>query len=346
MHANKSTFGLAALTLGLLIPAFAAGRVAAQHSYQDVTILRDTTSFPETTSSNHRNLEVEMNGTDAQTGTYTRTVDSEHARTAGPADELRMHARVIGEGPPLVLVGGGLTGYKSWEPHAERLADRHTVARLQPLNVQFGLENRPLPEGYSLPTESAALKATLDELGWRDPVDLVGWSYGALASLDFALNHPERIRTLTLIEPPAAWVLPDRDSDEGTITSADMQTNGDDIDLEELERLLHVIGLIPSDMSAAEMPQWPVWVEHRRSFKLGSVPLEHTDDPDRLRRLERPVWLVTGTGTDLFYHRVQAMLASQLPQVQTSEMPAGHGPHIVSMDRFLAELDRFIAAAD
>ncbi len=34
-----------------------------------------------------------------------------------------------------------------------------------------------------------------------EPVDLVGHSYGALVALHFASNHPELVRSLTLIEP-------------------------------------------------------------------------------------------------------------------------------------------------
>jgi hypothetical protein len=38
-------------------------------------------------------------------------------KAAGP---LKMKARVTGEGAPLVLVPGGLTGWASWEPFVFR----------------------------------------------------------------------------------------------------------------------------------------------------------------------------------------------------------------------------------
>src|SRR5687768_6535748 len=106
---------------------------------------------------------------------------------------MKMQTEMRGSGSPLVLVGGGLTGSKSWLPHAERLAGSRTVIRAQPVAVQLGLENRPLPSNYSLELESAALEAALDPA----PIDVVGWSYGAFIALDYALDHPERIRTLT-----------------------------------------------------------------------------------------------------------------------------------------------------
>ncbi|MBA3886885.1 MAG: alpha/beta fold hydrolase [Acidobacteria bacterium] len=41
----------------------------------------------------------------------------------------------------------------------------------------------------------------------EEALDLVAWSYGAMVTLNYALDRPERVRTLTLIEPPAFWVL-------------------------------------------------------------------------------------------------------------------------------------------
>src|SRR3990170_1673622 len=112
---------------------------------------------------------------------------------------MKMQPEVTGQGEPLVLVPGGLTGWLSWEPHAQRLSSSRKVVRVQLLNVQFGLENRPLPPDYSVRTESEALATTLDDLGLQSPVDFVAWSYGGLVALDYALGHANRIRSLTLI---------------------------------------------------------------------------------------------------------------------------------------------------
>src|SRR5262249_29213231 len=54
-------------------------------------------------------------------------------------------------------------------------------------------------------TGSEAVGETLNRLNIRESVDFVGHSLGALIALQFALNHPGRVRTLTLAEPPAFW---------------------------------------------------------------------------------------------------------------------------------------------
>ena len=89
---------------------------------------------------------------------------------------LKMQCEVKGEGNPILLVGGGLTGWKSWEPFVEIFnAKQRKVIRVQLLAVQYGLENRPLPAVYSVKTESGALATTLDSLGFTAPIDVVAW---------------------------------------------------------------------------------------------------------------------------------------------------------------------------
>jgi pimeloyl-ACP methyl ester carboxylesterase len=180
-----------------------------------------------------------------------------------------------------------------------------------------------------------------------EPVDLVAWSYGGLVTLDFALENPARVRTLTLIEPPATWVLEGQASDDPEL--ADLlelaQTIGDDVTEEDLEAFVRLVALSPPGMAPQELPQWGMWMEHRRSLLSTTAPLDHLDDIDRLRAFDRPVLLVTGTGTSSFLRRIHDRLAAHLPHVSTVEMPAGHAPQLVSMDRFLSELERFHARA-
>ena len=153
-----------------------------------------------------------------------------------------------GDGRPLVLVGGGLTGWQSWVPHQERLAAHRRVTRLQPLNVSLGLDETPLPDDYSVKLESGALAASLDRAQLPGAVDIVAWSYGALVTLDFALDHPGRVRTLTLIEPPAFWVLEatgslgERSARERDELKALHDEMKGDVTEEQLERFLKQAG--------------------------------------------------------------------------------------------------------
>lgn len=256
----------------------------------------------------------------------------------------RLQTERIGSGRPLVLIGGGLTGKASWQPHAEQLAGSRDVARLQLLSVQYGLENRSLPGDYSVSMESRALAAALDELGWSMPVDLVAWSFGALVTLDFALNNAGRVRTLTLIEPPALWLLPDYGRalpDAQALEALVPQVEGDDVSIAALVSFLHTVALAPPGASLEALPQWESWVRHRHSLRNTGVTFTHTDDIARLRAFEPPVLLVTGHGTSPFLRAAHDVLAAALPNARTLELPGGHAPQLAAMDEFLARLADF-----
>jgi pimeloyl-ACP methyl ester carboxylesterase len=256
---------------------------------------------------------------------------------------MKMQHEVKGKGRPLVLVGGGLTGWASWEPFVDGFAENHTVIRVQLLGVQWGLENHPLPKDYSIKTESMALAATLDSLGFTGPVDLVAWSYGAFTSLDFALDYPENIHTLTLIEPPALWVLRETGNwDNDTQESADFfETQQGDIPEEMLAEFLQRAGLVPPGQTASELPQWNNWVPFRNSLRVNPSIVSFRDELHRLNNFQPPVLLIKGTGSTTYLHQIIDDLAANLPHSQVKEFPGGHAPHLVSKADFLEALEAF-----
>jgi pimeloyl-ACP methyl ester carboxylesterase len=259
---------------------------------------------------------------------------------------LRMQSEISGAGAPLVVIGGGLTGWAGWKPLLPRLTPGRRVILLQPLNVQLGLESRPLPADYTVRMESGALKATLDSLVLNEPVDLIAWSFGAFATLDFVLSHPERVRSVVLIEPPALWVLPDhgRAHEEVARLETLVADPAAEVTEEILESFLNLAGFVPPGGSARRLPQWPGWIGFRQSLRNTPFLFTHLDQISRVRGFDRPVLLVTGTGTSPFLRHVIDTLGAEFPRARVIEMPAGHAPHLVSPDRFFAELKAFLAA--
>lgn len=254
-----------------------------------------------------------------------------------------MKSKLTGEGDPLVLLPGGLTGWISWEPFLPLLAQDHSVALFQLLNVEYGLENKPLPSQYSLSYESQDLNKSLDELDIRK-ADFVAWSYGAAITLDFALNHPEKINSLTLIEPPAIWVLRNKgllttelDQDEEQME----ELSTENITEEQLVWFTHFAGFVPLSVDPRSLPQWPLWLQHRQSLRKNIVVFEHRDSLARLRNFHKPVLLVTGEGTSPFLAEIIKALGEELPDARTAKFPGGHAPHIVAQNEFLLRLREF-----
>lgn len=254
-----------------------------------------------------------------------------------------MQLEVAGAGRVVVLVGGGLTGALSWAPHAEKLAPTYEVARAQPLGVQYALEGRPRPVEYGMRMESEALLAALDARGWTHPIDIVGWSYGGVIALDLALEHPDRVRSLTLVEPSAFWVLPDhgRSDPEVKKLEATERRWATGVSEDDLADFLVHVGAVPADESPREHPRWPVWVRHRQALGANYPEFDHSDDIARLRSFSKPVLLVTGEGTPSYFRLVIDALDRALPKSRVVELPGGHVAPLVSMDRFLAETSAF-----
>jgi pimeloyl-ACP methyl ester carboxylesterase len=257
-----------------------------------------------------------------------------------------MQRDISGSGEPLVLVPGGFTGWLSWIPHAEALAGSRKVIRVQLHSVELGLSGAQLPPDYSVDYEVTALRNTLDDLD-IEQADMAGWSYGSLIALSFALHHPDRVRSLTLIEPSAFWVTSSRgpQSQEMLDEQEFLQTlTTDDVSEEQLIAFMRVAGLAPEGVDPRTLPQWPVWFEHRQSLRIGDIEFRHKDSLDLVSTFEKPVLLVKGEGSNPNYHDVADALAEELPNARVVSFPGGHAPHIVSMQPFLEEFTRLLAS--
>lgn len=260
-------------------------------------------------------------------------------------DVVTMQSEETGQGDALVLVPGGLTGWVSWQPHAELLAPRRRVVRVQLLAVDYGLTGTRLPADYSVGTESVALRRTLDRAG-IERADLAGWSYGGEVLLDFALTHPERVQTLTLIEPPAFWVLRSRGplGQDALEFQRIARTFGPgDVTEEQLAQFAHFAGFVPRDRAPQSMPQWPQWARHRQSLRTGDAAFRHADDIARVRQFDQPVLLFKGEGSPPYLRGIIDVLGEEFPQARVRELPGAHALHLVSMDAFMTIFAQFLS---
>ena len=107
-----------------------------------------------------------------------------------------------GRSEPVVLVPCSAGSARQWNPLTEQLAGFEAIA----LDLRgHGGRGRWHGEGpLSLDEEAAAIG---EAYSGSTPFHLVGHSYGGAVALKFALCYPERLRSLTLIEPSCFHVL-------------------------------------------------------------------------------------------------------------------------------------------
>jgi pimeloyl-ACP methyl ester carboxylesterase len=264
------------------------------------------------------------------------------------SDVPAMQYDSTGSGEPLVLVPGGFTGWRSWQPHAEVLAGSRRAIRVQLHNVALGLAGAPLPPDYSVDFEVRALARTLDALG-IEQADFAAWSYGTVIALSYAIHHAGRVRSLTLIEPAAYWVLRSRGplSGEALAEQRFLQTLATDhISEAQLATAMHVWKVVPEATDPRTLPEWPVWSAHRHSLRLADAEFRHEDSMELLRRFDKPVLLVKGEGSNQYTHDIADVLAEELPDASLVTFPGGHAPHLESLQPFLEQLVHFLARRD
>lgn len=111
-------------------------------------------------------------------------------------DGLRVAYREAGSGPAVLLVHGWPTSSFLWRGVMPAIArERRVVALDLP---GFGASDKPTDVTYDLPFFTAAVGGFLDALG-IDRVDLVAHDLGGPVSVRFALDNPDRVRSLALL---------------------------------------------------------------------------------------------------------------------------------------------------
>jgi pimeloyl-ACP methyl ester carboxylesterase len=252
-----------------------------------------------------------------------------------------LHYDDRGEGEPLVLLPGALTGWLSWAGHQDRLAASRRVIRMQPMHNELGSAGQTGAPGYTAETERESIRLTLDKLG-IDAADFAGWSGGGRAAIELALEYPKRVRTLTLVEPGAYWMLRQLGEHSGEVaefTSLLDQLAGKDVSEDDLARFLAMAGFTRPGQDPRLLPVWERWVPHRAALSWQS---DRLSDPGRsvgeLGRIACPTLLVKGTDSVGWLRGVVDGLAARLPNATVVELAGDHACHIQSIDAFLEAL--------
>jgi pimeloyl-ACP methyl ester carboxylesterase len=252
---------------------------------------------------------------------------------------------VAGEGEPLVLIPGGLTGWLSWIPHQERLSDRYRVIRVQPIHNELGSAGVRGDPSYTREVAVESLRLTLDHLE-IERAHCAGWSAGGKGLLDFAIAHPQRLTSMTLVEPAADWILEavgesDREYEEATDFLYSLA--GQDVTEDDFARVLYVAGFVRDPADARSDPYWERAWPHRMTLSWLSEKVMGSDHSVAdLAAVDCQVLLTKGTQSGRVERRVVDLLALHLPIARVVELEGSHAHHIESIDRFLEALERHL----
>ena len=131
---------------------------------------------------------------------FTDTFTSRYIDTG----ELRLHAVIGGEGPPLLLVHGWPESWYAWRLLMPALARDFEVIAVDQRGM--GLSDKP-QDGYDAGTLAGDLVALMDALG-HERFAVVGHDTGYIISYALAADHPHRVERLVVGEAPIPGVGP------------------------------------------------------------------------------------------------------------------------------------------
>jgi pimeloyl-ACP methyl ester carboxylesterase len=114
--------------------------------------------------------------------------------------DVRLHAVIGGEGPPLLLVHGWPESWYAWRLLMPALAQDFEVIAVDQRGM--GLSDKPAG-GYDTGTQARDLVALLDALGHQQ-VSVVGHDTGFTISYALAADHPDRVDRVVLAEIPGS----------------------------------------------------------------------------------------------------------------------------------------------
>jgi pimeloyl-ACP methyl ester carboxylesterase len=103
--------------------------------------------------------------------------------------------RVVGSGPPLVLIMGYGWTMEGWDPRLVHALARHN--RVVMFDNSGVGRTQALPPPYTIDAMADQTSALIDTLGLGRP-DVLGWSMGGMIAQALAVLHPAQVRRLVL----------------------------------------------------------------------------------------------------------------------------------------------------
>ena len=128
---------------------------------------------------------------------HPRRPESSQLRTVTVGGRILRVAVRPGDGTlaPLLLMNGIGASLEVLEPFVDALDPRREVIRFDPPGV--GGSPRPVVP-YTMVTFTPVVAGLLNQLGHREPVDVLGFSWGGGLAQQFAFQHRNRCRRLVL----------------------------------------------------------------------------------------------------------------------------------------------------
>ena len=260
---------------------------------------------------------------------------------------LEVHYKSAGRGDPtLLLLHGFAASQFSWHEVLGPLAQAGSVIAFD--RAAFGLTSRPLPgewsgpNPYSTQSQVDMVVGLLDLLS-VDRAVLVGHSAGGTIAALTALQHPDRVRALVLVDPAIyhggqgiPWWL------RLVLRTPQVRRLGPLIVRQLPARRTRLVDLAWHDPSKATPEVLAGYTKPLRAENWDralwefALATQSFDLPERVAELTVPVLVITGDDDRVIPTKDSVRLASALPNARLAVVPdCGHIPQEEQPEAFL-----------
>jgi pimeloyl-ACP methyl ester carboxylesterase len=265
---------------------------------------------------------------------------------------VQVHYKQLGQGEPVfILLHGFASSIFSWREVMAPLAEIGTVIAFD--RPAFGLTERPITwQGENPYTTAFSVKLTIglmDALGVKQAI-LVGNSAGGTVSMLTALEFPDRVKSLILVDPAVYttgsarspllnWILHTPQAQRlGPLLVRRFQESGRDFgrsawhDPSKLTDEIWAGYTLPLQAEHWDVALW--------QFTLAAQPLYL---PERLDEFTQPILVITGDDDRIVPTADSIRLAGELPNAQLAVIAnCGHVPHEEQPAEFMKAVLSFL----
>lgn len=267
---------------------------------------------------------------------------------------VRLYTRRVGAGPPVVVLHGGPGAHHDYLlPQYDLLARHRTLLYYDQRGGGRSAIARDVPAGWR--EHVADLEALRD--AWRlERVTLLGYSWGGLLAVLYALEHPRRIERLALVCPAplaATWRgefqrrLAARAADPKIVdVRAQLASSGlQQRDPESYRRMAFALSVAGYFRDPGIAPQLTPFRVTRRTEQAVWDSLGQYDLRERIRATfpagyAPPALVVAGAFDPLPIEAAREL--GVLLGASVVELATGHVPHVEATDEFARVLDGFL----
>jgi len=256
-------------------------------------------------------------------------------------DNARIYYEANGNGQPVVFIHAGVADSRQWNGEFQHFSSSHFVIRYDMRG--FG-KSHPVAGEY---TDSGDLLALFEQLNINQPAILVGCSMGGSTALDFALDHPGRVKALVLVGSAPSGINIDLPTPDKFALVEEAEKAGDLELVAELETQIWFDGDRPTESVNQQMRELAYNMNltaiQNAAKELGTrKPNTARPAIDRLDELNIPLLAILGASDLPYMHAATEVLAAKIADFRQVVIDdAAHLPNMDQPQPFQKHLEQF-----